>query len=405
MFDIKKIRDDFPILSRKVYGKNLIYLDNAATTQKPLCVIEKISEMYSSFNANVHRAVHFLSDASTNEYEAARTVIKKFINAEKSSEIIFTKGTTDAINLVAFSYGERFIEKGDVILVAESEHHSNIVPWQMLCQRNHAILKSIPINDKGEIDFDKYIELLTEKVKIVAVAQVSNSLGTINDIRKIIEKAHEFNAKVLIDGAQGVQHFKTDVQELNCDFYVFSGHKIYAETGIGVLYGKHELLEQMPPYQGGGDMIKSVSFAKTEYADLPLKFEAGTPNYMGAVSLGEAIKYITQIDLENIQTYETELANYAEEKLDTVENLKKIGTAAKKTGVVSFQLGNIHPYDAGMILDKLGIAVRTGTHCAEPVMHHFGILGTIRASFAFYNTKEEIDELYLGLLRVQKMFH
>ncbi len=405
MFDIKKIRDDFPILSRKVYGKNLIYLDNAATTQKPLCVIEKISEMYSSFNANVHRAVHFLSDASTNEYEAARTVIKKFINAEKSSEIIFTKGTTDAINLVAFSYGERFIEKGDVILVAESEHHSNIVPWQMLCQRNHAILKSIPINDKGEIDFDKYIELLTEKVKIVAVAQVSNSLGTINDIRKIIEKAHEFNAKVLIDGAQGVQHFKTDVQELNCDFYVFSGHKIYAETGIGVLYGKHELLEQMPPYQGGGDMIKSVSFAKTEYADLPLKFEAGTPNYMGAVSLGEAIKYINQIDLENIQTYETELANYAEEKLDTVENLKKIGTAAKKTGVVSFQLGNIHPYDAGMILDKLGIAVRTGTHCAEPVMHHFGILGTIRASFAFYNTKEEIDELYLGLLRVQKMFH
>lgn len=405
MFDIKKIRDDFPILSRKVYGKNLIYLDNAATTQKPLCVIEKISEMYSSFNANVHRAVHFLSDASTNEYEAARTVIKKFINAEKSSEIIFTKGTTDAINLVAFSYGERFIEKGDVILVAESEHHSNIVPWQMLCQRNHAILKSIPINDKGEIDFDKYIELLTEKVKIVAVAQVSNSLGTINDIRKIIEKAHEFNAKVLIDGAQGVQHFKTDVQELNCDFYVFSGHKIYAETGIGVLYGKHELLEQMPPYQGGGDMIKSVSFAKTEYADLPLKFEAGTPNYMGAVSLGEAIKYINQIDLENIQTYETELANYAEEKLDTVENLEKIGTAAKKTGVVSFQLGNIHPYDAGMILDKLGIAVRTGTHCAEPVMHHFGILGTIRASFAFYNTKEEIDELYLGLLRVQKMFH
>jgi cysteine desulfurase/selenocysteine lyase len=404
MFEINAIRNDFPILSRKIYGKNLIYFDNAATTQKPECVINKVSEMYSSLNSNIHRAVHFLSDACTNEYEQAREVIRKYINAEKLSEIIFTKGTTESVNLVAHSFGEKFIQKGDIILATESEHHSNIVPWQLLCERKQAVLKMIPINEKGEIIFEQFENLLSEKVKLVAVAHVSNSLGTVNDIHRIIKKAHEFNAKVLIDGAQSVQHFDIDVKESDCDFFAFSGHKIYAETGIGVLYGKENILEQMPPFLGGGDMIKNVSFAKTEYADLPLKFEAGTPNYVGAVSIGEAIKYISKIGLDEIHRHENELLKYAEEKLAQIPNLKKYGTAEKKSGLISFRIGNIHHYDTGMILDKLGVAVRTGTHCAEPAMQHFGILGTVRASFAFYNTKEEIDELYNGLLKVQKMF-
>ena len=403
-FDINKIRRDFLILSRKVYGKDIIYLDNGATTQKPKSVLEEVSNFYTSENANIHRGVHYLSNQATKRYEDARHTVQHFINAEKPQEIIFTKGTTDSINLVAFSFGEKFVNEGDEILVAETEHHSNIVPWQMLCKRRNAKLIVIPVFDSGEINIEAYKSLLSRKTKMVAISQVSNAFGTIFPVDEMVKLAHEVGSYVLVDGAQGIQHVKTDVIKSDIDFYVFSGHKIYAETGIGVLYGKESLLEQMPPYQGGGDMIMSVSFEKTTYADLPLKFEAGTANFVGAVSIASAIKYIKQIGFEVIQNHEDELMLYATKKLSEIDDLTIYGTAAKKTASLSFLLNGIHFYDTGMVLDKMGIAVRTGTHCVEPGMKRFGIKGTVRAGFAMYNTKHEIDLLVEGLLKVKKMF-
>ncbi|MCF6184840.1 MAG: SufS family cysteine desulfurase [Bacteroidales bacterium] len=404
MFDVEKIRKEFPILRQKVNGKDLIYLDNGATVQKPKQVIEIIRKVYSEYNSNIHRGVHYLSNKSTELYEGARETIRKFINAQAKEEIIFTKGTTDAINLVAFSFGEKFINEDDEILIAETEHHSNIVPWQMMCERKKAHIKVIPADENGELIFSEYKKLLNKKTKLVAVAHVANSTGIINPINEIITEAHKIGAKVLIDGAQAIQHKKIDIQQLDCDFYVFSGHKMYAETGIGVLYGKKELLKEMPPYQGGGDMIKTVSFKKTEYADLPLKFEAGTSNYVGAISLGEAVNFIKSIGIAKIEKYETGLLKYAEEKLSSVSGLTIYGKSENKTSAISFLLEGIHFYDVGMILDKLGIAVRTGAHCAEPTMKHFDITGTVRASFAVYNTKEEIDKLISALQKVKMMF-
>jgi len=404
MINIEKIKKEFPILSQKIYGKELVYLDNGATTQKPIRVIEKIKSFYSELNSNIHRGVHYLSNKSTEEYENARITVKDFVNAKSTKEIIFTKGTTDAINLIAFSFGEKFVNEGDEIIVSETEHHSNIVPWQMMCKRKGAKLRVIPAKDNGELDIEKFKKLLNSKTKLVAVAHVANSIGIINPVKNIIDEAHKVGAKVLIDGAQAIQHLKVDVQELGCDFYAFSGHKIYAETGIGVLYGKEKLLEKLPPYQGGGDMIKTVSFEKTEYADLPLKFEAGTANYVGAVSVAEAINYLNNIGLQEVEKHETELMKYATEKLLDIEGLKIIGKSKQKTSAISFVLGNVHHYDAGLILDKLGIAIRTGTHCAEPTMKHFGITGTVRASFAIYNTKDDIDKLIVGLNKVKIMF-
>ena len=403
MTDINKIRAEFPILKQKVNGKPLVYLDNGATTQKPKQVIEIIQKMYSEYNSNIHRGVHFLSNKSTELYEDARQTIKEFINAGYPEEIIFTKGTTDAINLVAFSFGEKFINKDDEIIVGETEHHSNIVPWQMLCERKGAKIKVIPADENGELILSEFKKLLNKKTKLVAIAQVCNSTGIVNPVKEIIDEAHKSGAKTLIDGAQAIQHKKIDVQDINCDFYAFSGHKMYAGTGIGVLFGKKELLEEMPPYQGGGDMIKSVSFEKTEYAGLPLKFEAGTSNYVGAVSLGEAIKFINTIGIKEIEKYETGLLQYAEEKLSGINDLTIYGKSKNKTSSVSFLLNGIHQYDTGMILDKLGIAVRTGAHCAEPAMKRFGITGTVRASFAVYNTKEEVDKLYEAVLKAQQM--
>ena len=403
MFELEKIRTEFPILKQKVNGKPLAYLDNGATTQKPKQVIAIVNKMYSEYNSNIHRGVHFLSNKSTELYEDARNTVKEFINAENNEEIIFTKGTTDSINLVAFSFGEKFISKGDEILIAETEHHSNIVPWQMLCQRKGAKIKVIPTDENGELILSEFKKLLTENTKIVAAAHVANSTGIINPIKTIIDEAHKYGAKVLIDGAQSIQHKKIDVRELNCDFFVFSGHKIYAETGIGVLYGKKELLEEMPPYQGGGEMIKSVSFEKTEYADLPLKFEAGTSNYVAAVSLGEAVKFVNSVGIEKIEKHETEILRYAEKKVSEIDGLTIYGKSKNKTSAISFLLNGIHFYDVGMILDKLGIAVRTGAHCAEPMIKHFGITGTVRASFAMYNTKEEVDKLIEGINKVKMM--
>ncbi len=403
MLEIDKIRNNFPILNQTVNNKPLIYLDNGATTQKPKQVIEIIEKMYSEYNSNIHRGVHFLSNKSTEIYENARNIVKDFINAEKREEIIFTKGTTDAINLVAFSFGEKFIHENDEIIVAETEHHSNIVPWQMLCESKKAVLKVISADKNGELQLDEYKKILNKNTKMVAVAHVANSIGIINPIQEIIDEAHKIGAKVLIDGAQSIQHKNIDVQELNCDFFVFSGHKMYAETGIGVLYGKKGLLEEMPPYQGGGDMIKSVSFEKTEFAGLPLKFEAGTSNYVAAISMGEAINFINSVGIENIEKYETELLKYAEEKLSSIDGLTIYGKSKHKTSAISFLLNGIHHYDTGMIIDKLGIAVRTGAHCAEPTMKHFGITGTVRASFAIYNTKEEVDKLIEGINKVKMM--
>ncbi len=403
MFDVEKIREQFPLLTQKVNGKNLVYLDNGATVQKPLRVIKKINEVYSEYNSNIHRGVHYLSNKATEAYENARETVRSFINANSTEEIIFTKGTTGAINLVAFSFGEKFISQGDEILIAQTEHHSNIVPWQMLCERKGAKIKVIPADENGELILSEFKKLLNPKTKLVTLAHVANSTGIINPVKQIIDESRRNGAKVLIDGAQAIQHKKVDVRKLDCDFYAFSGHKMYAETGIGVLYGKKELLEEMPPYQGGGDMIKSVSFEKTEYADLPLKFEAGTSNYVGAISLGEAISFINSVGIEKIEKYETELLKYTEEKLSLIDGLTIYGKSKNKTSSVSFLLKGIHFYDTGMILDKLGIAVRTGAHCAEPAMKNFGISGTVRASFAMYNTKEEIDKLYEGLLKVKNM--
>jgi cysteine desulfurase/selenocysteine lyase len=402
--DLIKLRNDFPILSRKVYNKPLVYFDNGATTQKPAQVIDIVNKYHSELNSSIHRGVHFLSDLATNAYEDARNTVKEFIHAEKSSEIIFTSGTTSSINLTAFSFGEAFINQGDEIIVSEMEHHANIVPWQMLCERKNAILKVIPFNDKGELEIGKLSELLTEKTKLVSVTHVSNVLGTINPVKQIIELAHANNTPVLIDAAQSIQHIPINVKELDCDFLVFSGHKIYAPTGIGVLYGKEKWLEKMPPYQGGGDMVDIVTFAKTTYNEIPFKFEAGTTNFIGAIGLGAALKYISQAGLENIGRYENELLNYGTAKLEKIEGIKIYGRAAYKTAIFSFLIDGVHMLDAGMIFDKMGIAVRTGTHCAQPIMQHYGIEGTLRASLAFYNTKEEIDYLCAAVQQVKTMF-
>ncbi len=403
MLNINKIRKDFPILAKKIHGKPLVYLDNAATTQKPQAVLDKIVEFYSSSNSNIHRGVHHLSEQASFEYENARRTVKDFISAKSVSEIVFTSGTTESINLVADSFGSKFIKEGDEIIVSEMEHHSNIVPWQILCERKKAILKVAPFDRDGILMMDDLKRLITEKTKLISIIYVSNVLGVINPLKEIIELAHAQDTPVLIDGAQAVQHFPVDVQALDCDFFAFSGHKMYAETGIGVLYGKEKWLEDMPPYQSGGGMVDSVSFEKTTYADLPLKFEAGTGNYVAAVSIGTAIEYIHKIGMDEITIYENDLLNYTTEKLCTINGVKTYGNAPERCGLISFNLDNIHPYDAGMILDKLGIAIRTGTHCAEPVMRHYGINATIRASFAFYNTKEEIDKLIEGIQKTQMM--
>jgi len=403
-FDVQKIREDFPILKTQVRGKPLIYLDNAATTQKPFTVIERIQKYYLEENSNVHRGVHYLSELATKEFEGARETVKNFINAESVEEIIFTRGTTEAINLVANSFGKTFLNEGDEIIISEMEHHSNIVPWQILCEEKNAKLKVIPFDDNGELIIYELENLITEKTKLISIVHISNSLGTINPIKKIIEIAHSYAIPVLVDGAQSIMHNKIDVQDLGCDFFVFSGHKIYGPTGIGVLYGKKELLEQMLPYQGGGDMIKSVTFEKTIYNDLPYKFEAGTPNIEGAIGLKAAIEYLSKIGLDQISIYENELLQYATEKLSQIPQLKIIGTAKEKASIISFVIENIHPHDIGTILDFEGIAVRTGHHCTQPVMQHFKIPATTRASFSFYNTKEEIDQLFNALQKVIKVF-
>lgn len=402
-FDVKKIREDFPILKRFINGKPLIYFDNAATTQKPQYVLDSVDNYYKNLNSNVHRGVHTLSEEATNEYESARESIRKYINAGKSSEIIFVRGTTEAINLVASSFGSEFFNAGDEIIISAIEHHSNIVPWQMLCKRKNAKLKVIPVDDGGEILIDEYKKLLTEKTKLVSVVHISNALGTQNPVKEIIQIAHNAGVPVMIDGAQSIQHSKIDVRELDVDFFAFSGHKVYAHTGIGVLYGKESLLNKMPPYHGGGEMIKSVSFEKTIYNDLPYKFEAGTPNIEGPISLKSAFEYIENIGLSKIEQYEDELLEYATNRLSEIKNIRFIGTAKEKKSVVSFLCGDIHPYDTGTILNNLGIAVRTGHHCAEPIMKRFNIPGTVRASFSFYNTKEEIDLLIEGIIKANKM--
>lgn len=402
--DLNKIRKDFPLLLQDVYKKPLVYLDNGATTQKPQQVIDAELEMYNVLNSNIHRGVHYLSNCSTDKFEEARRKVKEFINASSDKEIVFTAGTTASINTVAFSLGEYCIESGDEIILSEMEHHSNIVPWQMLCERKGAKLKIIPVLDNGELDIDAYGKLLSDKTKIVSVTHVSNTLGTINPISKITEMAHEKGAYVVIDGAQGIQHGQLNVKDVDCDFYVFSGHKIFAPTGIGVMYGKEEILNRIPPYQGGGDMIDTVTFEKTTYAELPFKFEAGTANYIGAVGLGAAIDYIVSLGVDDIAEQEQELLDYATKKLSSIDGLKIYGTSDNKVSTISFLLDGIHHLDTGMILDKLGIAVRTGHHCTQPLTKRFGIDGTVRASFAFYNTKEEVDALYDGLLKVKELF-
>ena len=401
--DIKKIRSDFPILQQKVYGKPLVYLDNGATTQKPRVVIDTIRELQEARNSSIHRGIHFLSEQMTSSYEAARETVRAFLNAESGNEIIFTSGATGSINTVAFSFGEKYVDAGDEVLISEMEHHSNIVPWQMLCQRKEAQLKVIPFLDNGELDMEKLDDLLGEKTRIVALTHASNTLGTINPVKEVIRKAHAKGIPVLLDGAQMVQHGEVDVRDLDCDFYVFSSHKIFGPTGSGVIYGKEDLLEDLPPYQGGGDMVDQVSFDRTTYNTLPFKFEAGTMNYIGAIGLGAALEYQQSIGIETIGTYEKELTSYTLEKLGEIDKLKLYGNAARRISVFSFLLDGIHPYDAAMILDKMGIAVRTGTHCTQPVMDHFGIDGTIRASLVFYNTREEVDSLAEGIRRTIMM--
>ncbi len=401
--NIQKLRQDFPILSKKVNGKPLVYLDSGATAQKPKQVIDAISNYYQTQNANIHRGVHQLSQEITIAYENARATVQKHLNAPLSQEIIFTSGTTESINLVANSFGKKYIKAGDEIIISEMEHHSNILPWQILCEEKGAVLKVIPINEKGELLIDEYKKLLCDKTKIVAVTHVSNTLGTINSVKEIIALAHEKNIPVLIDGAQAVPHIKVDVQDLDADFYCFSGHKLFGPTGVGILYGKEKWLNEMPPYKVGGGTIKTVTFEKTEYADLPLKFEAGTPHIEGGIGLAAAIDYVNEIGLENIWAYEHELLEYATFKLSAIEGLRIIGTAKEKASVISFVIEEVHPLDIGIILDKQGIAVRTGHHCTQPLMGHFGIPGTIRASFAFYNTKAEIDVFIAGLQKAISM--
>ncbi len=389
--DINRIREDFPVLKTLVYGRPLVYFDNGATTQKPRVVIDRIKELYTLHNATVHRGVHSLSNQMTGEYENARETVREFINAKDKNEIIFTSGATGSINLLAFSFGEKFVREGDEIILSEMEHHSNIVPWQMMCRRKNAILKIVPFDENGELMMNEYRGMFSEKTRLVAMVHVSNSLGTINPVREIVNIAHENGVPVLLDGAQAIQHGNVDVSDLDVDFYAFSGHKIFGPNGIGVLYGKERLLDQLPPYQGGGDMVDCVSFEKTTYNVLPYRFEAGTVNYIGAIGLAEALRYVRNTGFENIAAHEKELLSYATMKLSAIPGLRIYGSAREKISVVSFLLEGIHPYDAGMILDKMGIAVRTGTHCTQPVMDHFHISGTIRASMVFYNTGEEID--------------
>lgn len=404
MKDIAEIRADFPLLSRKVYDKPLVYFDNGATTQKPLCVLDAVREVYTNYNGNIHRGVHAMSDMTSEAYENAREKVREFINADKREEVIFTSGTTNSINTVAFSFGERYIKPGDEIILSVLEHHANIVPWQMMCERKRANLKIIPVNDNGEILFEEYVKLLSGKTRIVAVTQASNALGTIVPLEEIISTAHSRNIPVLVDGAQGVQHGTVDIKELDCDFYAFSGHKIYGPTGIGVLYGKEMWLSELPPFQGGGDMVEKVSFEKTTYNELPFKFEAGTVNYAGAIGLGKALDYISGLGRNEIAGREKMLLEYATKCLSGITQLRIFGNSPDKIPVISFLLKDIHQYDTGMVLDKMGIAVRTGTHCAQPVMDRFGIEGTVRASMCFYNTVEEIDILCQGIERVISMF-
>ena len=402
--NIEQIRESFPILSETVHKHKLVYLDNAATTQKPWSVIKKIEEGYTRQNANVHRGVHFLSQMATEAHEDARKTVQNFLGAEHSHEIIFTRGTTESINLVAYSFGETSLKEGDEIIISEMEHHSNIVPWQLLRTRKNITIKIIPFNEKGELDLETYASLFTERTKLVASTHVSNVLGTINPVKEIISIAHSHNVPVLIDGAQSVPHISVNVKDLDVDFYVFSGHKIYGPTGMGVLYGKEKWLDAMVPYQGGGEMIAQVSFENTTFNELPYKFEAGTPDFIGSTALAEAIRYVQNIGMDEIAAYETYLLNYATEKLKNLGDIRFFGTSEHKSAVISMQVGDIHHYDMGTLLDKLGIALRTGHHCAQPIMKHFGIEGTLRASFALYNTTEEIDALIAGIERVKKLF-
>lgn len=402
--DITKIRADFPILSREIYGKPLVYFDNGATTQKPRCVVDAIVEEYYSVNANVHRGVHFLSQQATELHEGSRETVRQFINARSTSEVIFTRGTTEAINLVAFCFGEEFMSEGDEVIISTMEHHSNIVPWQLLAARKGISIKVIPMSDKGELLLNEYEKLFSERTKIVSMAHISNVLGTINPVKEMIETAHAHGVPVLIDGAQSVPHMKIDVQDLDADFFAFSGHKVYGPTGVGVLYGKEEWLDKLPPYQGGGEMIQSVSFEKTTFNELPFKFEAGTPDYIGTTGLAKALDYVSAIGLDQIAVHDQELTAYAMQRLKEIEGMRIFGEAEHKSSVISFLVGNIHHFDMGTLLDRLGIAVRTGHHCAEPLMRRLGIEGTVRASLALYNTKEEIDGLIAGIERVRKMF-
>ncbi len=404
MFDIQKIRADFPILSREVYGKPLVYLDNGATTQKPRCVVEAITDEYYSVNANVHRGVHFLSQQATELHEASRETVRRFINARSTNEIIFTRGTTESINLLASSFADSQMQEGDEVIVSVMEHHSDIVPWQLQAARKGIVLKVIPMNDRGELLQDEYRNLFSERTKLVCFAHVSNVLGTVNPAKEMIATAHAHGVPVLVDGAQSVPHMKVDVQDLDADFYAFSAHKVYGPTGVGVLYGKEAWLDRLPPYQGGGEMIQSVSFEKTTFNELPFKFEAGTPDYIGTTSLAKALDYVSAIGMDKIAAHEHELTQYAMQRMKQIEGMRIFGEAEHKSSVISFLVGNIHHLDMGTLLDRLGIAVRTGHHCAQPLMQRLGIEGTVRASFGLYNTKEEIDTLVAGIERVSKMF-
>ena len=404
MYNIETVRKDFPILGREVYKRPLVYLDNAATTQKPRCVVEAIANEYYSVNANVHRGVHYLSQQATDLHEAARETVRQFINARSIAEVIFTRGTTESLNLMASSYGDAFLNEGDEVIVTVMEHHSDIVPWQLLRDHKGIVLKVIPMTDEGVLDLDAYERLFTSRTRLVCCAHVSNVLGTINPVKRMAEIAHAHGAHFLVDGAQSVPHFKVDVQELNCDFLVFSGHKIYGPTGIGVLYGREDLLDRMPPYQGGGEMIESVSFEKTTFEKLPFKFEAGTPDYVATHGLATALNYVSALGMDNIAAHERELTDYCMARLAEIDGMRLFGTTEGKDAVVSFLVGDIHHLDMGTLLDRLGIAVRTGHHCAQPVMDRFGIQGTVRASFGLYNTKEEVDALVAGVKRVSQMF-
>lgn len=404
MYDIELVRKDFPILSRKIYDRPLVYLDNAATTQKPLCVLDAMREEYLNVNANVHRGVHYLSQKATDLHEAARETVRRFVNARSANEIVFTRGTTESMNLVASSFVEGMMQPGDEVIVSVMEHHSNIVPWQLQAAKRGITIKVIPMTDSGELLTDALEQLFSKRTKLVSIAHVSNVLGTVNPVERIVAMSHAHGVPVLVDGAQSTPHFKVDVQQMDCDFFAFSGHKMYGPTGIGVLYGKEEWLDRLPPYQGGGEMIESVSFEKTTFAALPFKFEAGTPDYVATHGLATAIRYLEQTGMENIARHEQELTNYCMQRLSEIEGMRFFGTAPGKDAVVSFLVGDIHHLDLGTLLDRLGIAVRTGHHCAEPLMQRLGIQGTVRASFALYNTKEEIDALAAGIERVRKMF-